>query len=109
VVKIYETPGRRKLWEFLDSRLRTGTSRQVAVTGVGGNGKSHALALWTSSQQEKGHLVVYVPTCDIFAAPWGQVLYDLLQHATMCMWKKRGLKSNCETKSTPTDAEMTQE
>ena len=60
-LKVYDTPQRRKIRQLLGSADGTG---QKFLTGIGGNGKSHNLALFVQEQKSVKNVVLYINTME---------------------------------------------
>jgi hypothetical protein len=92
---------RAKLWELAESDLRKSQSAlqktldisdvhaQAYVTGVGGNGKSHNLALFVQQARDAGAVVLYIHDMQLWLnAP--QIFFKELRFA-VAQWNQRHL------------------
>eukprot|EP00759_Apiculatamorpha_spiralis_P006955 PhF_6_TR14143/c0_g1_i1/m.22623 len=62
---VYDTAQRRTIRSTLLQMALNATSRnRVYLTGIGGSGKSHNLALFAQQAKELGHVVVYINTVE---------------------------------------------
>jgi Cdc6-like AAA superfamily ATPase len=92
-VVLFDTPARLKVrshvWSYVGEQLGIPLppaltsygkkKRNIVITGVGGNGKSHNVMLLVKELRDKGHVVVYVHDIEcLLDNPWDVILRELL-------------------------------
>ena len=76
---------RGRLTEYLGG-ADTEDPVRLVLTGMGGMGKSHNLALWVLEQRNAGHMVVYVNDMDDWLRFGDEYIFREIEFA-ICRWK----------------------